>query len=41
MKQLFWSSIFQLIGKRDRLFLFKDFSEAFAWIRGRRAKNGA
>ena len=41
IKQLIWSSIFQLIGKQDRLFLFKDFTEAFAWIRGERVKNGA
>ena len=41
MKRLFWSSIFRLIGKGYRLFLFKDFTEAFAWIRGRRVKNGA
>ena len=34
MKRLIWGSIFQLIGKRDRLFLFKDFPEAFAWIAG-------
>jgi hypothetical protein len=41
MKRLIWSSIFQLLGKQDRLFLFKDFAEAFAWIRGERVKNGA
>jgi hypothetical protein len=41
MKRAIWSSIFQLIGKQERLFLFKDFTEAFAWIRGERAKNGA
>jgi hypothetical protein len=40
MKRLIWSSIFQLIGKQDRLFLFRDFTEAFAWICGRRVKNG-
>jgi hypothetical protein len=41
MKRLIWTSIFSLIGKKDRLFLFKDFSEAFAWILGQRVKNGA
>ena len=41
MKRLIWISIFQLIGKRERLFLFKDFAQAFAWIRGKKIKNGA
>jgi hypothetical protein len=41
MKRLIWSAMFQLVGKRDLLFIFKDLSEAFAWIRGRLVKNGA
>jgi hypothetical protein len=41
LKRLIWKSIYQLIGKQDRVRIFKDFSEAFAWIRGRRVKNGA
>jgi hypothetical protein len=41
MKRLIWISIFQLIGKRDRLFLFKDFDRAFAWISKKKVKNGA
>ena len=40
IKRLIWSAMFQLVGKRELLFIFKDFSEAFAWIRGRFVKNG-
>jgi len=40
MKRIIWTSIFQLIDMQDRLFLFEDFSEAFAWIRGRLIRNG-
>jgi hypothetical protein len=38
MKRLIWGSIFQLIGKRERLFLFRDFTEALAWIAGQQGK---
>jgi hypothetical protein len=41
MKRLIWKSIYQLIGNQDRVRIFQNFSEAFAWIRGRRVKNGA
>jgi hypothetical protein len=41
MKRIIWTSIFQLIGKKDRLFLFKDFTDAFDWVRGRFVENGA
>ncbi len=40
MKRLIWISIFQLIGKRDRLLLFKNFSEAFAWMHRRLVNQG-
>ena len=40
MKRLIWSSIYLLLGKQNRTMIFKDSSEAFAWIRGRRIKNG-
>lgn len=41
MKRLIWSSIFQLLGKRDQILIVKDLYEAFAWIGGQRVRNGA
>jgi hypothetical protein len=39
--RLIWKSNYQLIGMQDRVLLFKDFTEAFAWICGRWVNNGA
>jgi len=41
MKRLIWTSIMQLLGKLDRMPIFKDLSQAFAWARGKGIKNGA
>jgi len=41
MKRLIWSAMSQLIGKREQLLLFRDFAEAFAWLRGKKVRNGA
>jgi hypothetical protein len=41
MKRQIWTSIMKLLGKQDRMPIFKDLSEAFVWIRGKGIKNGA